>query len=308
MDNELIARYLRGTCTEDERRLVEQWLHEADELPPAPPAANGEKDRHWLQLEDRIRQAPAKKRTIHRLVLLIGSAAAMFLLILGLGLFQSTQSPKPLEWVQVDNPPGKQRILTLPDSSVIQLNGGSSIAYPKRFTDTLREIRFLRGEAYFTVHRDTHRPFIVHTAEKEYIQVLGTEFNVRHADDHHPIQITLIHGRIAYRTATQYHHLVPGEQLTSDQEDFSKQQLADTAPVLAWTSGMLWFEETPVQEVFSRLEQHYDVTFSGSENVEQQLITGKFTREPLDRILWVISESTDIAFSRKGKQITIYKK
>lgn len=308
MDKELVERYLRGTCTETEKHSVEEWLHKDDELPPAPPADNSVKDQHWLQLEARIREKPAKRPAIRRLIWTLSSAAALLLLALGIGIFRSTSTPKPLEWVQVDNPMGKRSTLTLPDGSVVQLAGGSSIMYPKQFADTLREVRFLQGEAYFTIHRDMHLPFVVHTGETEYIRVLGTEFNVRHADGYHPLQITLIQGSIAYHTATQHFQLVPGEQLTSSGGELAKQQLADTGPVFAWTTGTLWFAETPLQEVFSRLEQHYGVTFSGTGTVEHQLLTGKFTRESLDRVLRVISQSTDIVFTRKGRQIVISKK
>jgi transmembrane sensor len=71
---------------------------------------------------------------------------------------------------------GELRTLSLPDGSHIRLNTASSVAVD--YTGTVRAIRLHRGEAHFTVARDSARPFTV-TAGSVTVRAVGTAFNVR---------------------------------------------------------------------------------------------------------------------------------
>ena len=54
---------------------------------------------------------------------------------------------------------GERCLITLPDSSKVWLNGGSTLIYPSRFVSAERNV-CLSGEAFFDVVKDS-RPFIV---------------------------------------------------------------------------------------------------------------------------------------------------
>jgi transmembrane sensor len=64
----------------------------------------------------------------------------------------------------------------LDDQSVVQLNRGTAVDVA--FTPVERRVHLLRGEAHFTVTKDTHRPFVV-TANGVDVRAVGTAFNVR---------------------------------------------------------------------------------------------------------------------------------
>lgn len=72
-----------------------------------------------------------------------------------------------------------QRDVTLADGSTIRLAPSSAIA--THFTAGRRDVRLLRGEAFFQVAHDTKRPFVVTTGAVQTTDV-GTAFDVRRND------------------------------------------------------------------------------------------------------------------------------
>lgn len=70
---------------------------------------------------------------------------------------------------------GSQESIKLEDGSVIHLNTNSKAAV--RFSNAVREVRLLRGEALFDVAHDATRPFIVVSGDVR-LRAVGTRFNV----------------------------------------------------------------------------------------------------------------------------------
>ncbi len=309
MDRELLDRYARGECTGAECRQVEQWLQGEEELPAASTQAIQRGQEIWGLLEARASETPPSRKRLHIAYITAGLAAAVLLAFLvPAHLFRKPAPAASEAWAFVNNPPGKLLKLTLPDSSTIHLAGGARIAYPKRFANDRREIRFIDGEAYFSVHADPARPFLVNTAEDSKILVLGTEFNLKQPNSRQPLQITLMSGKVAYQKGSGQEVLLPGEQLTVIHGNIRKRHIAHPESAGAWKDGILWFERTPIREVFEQIQQYYGVTFSGMETVEQQELNGRFNRQPLDQVLRIISQSTNISFDRKGNEVRIIKK
>lgn len=84
---------------------------------------------------------------------------------------------------------GVVRTVELPDGSIVRLNTNSALDVV--FTAIERRVRLSRGEAFFTIARNSARPFIVSAAGVD-IQAVGTEFNVRfHAE---AIEVTVREG------------------------------------------------------------------------------------------------------------------
>jgi len=83
-------------------------------------------------------------------------------------------------WKEFKTGTGEQRSVELADGSIVHLNTDSRVLV--RLTDHVRDIRLAQGEALFTVHHDTTRPFRVH-APGSVIQAVGTQFNVYRRDN-----------------------------------------------------------------------------------------------------------------------------
>jgi transmembrane sensor len=71
---------------------------------------------------------------------------------------------------------GENRLVSLADGSKITLGADSAIA--SRFTDDVRRIILLSGEAFFEAAPDSSRPFVVESGGVD-VTVFGTEFNVQ---------------------------------------------------------------------------------------------------------------------------------
>lgn len=90
-------------------------------------------------------------------------------------------SPEILLRFRADQMTGvaQQREVTLADGSTIRLAPSSAIA--THFTVGRRDVRLLRGEAFFQVVHDTKRPFVVTVGAVQTTDV-GTAFDIRRND------------------------------------------------------------------------------------------------------------------------------
>lgn len=87
---------------------------------------------------------------------------------------------------------GEQRMVPLADGSIVTLNTSTEIRL--HYSDGLRMVELLRGQANFDVAKDPARPFVV-TAGGGEVRALGTVFDVYKVAD--KVTVTLIEGKVA---------------------------------------------------------------------------------------------------------------
>ena len=114
-------------------------------------------------------------------------------------------------------PRGSEYSIVLADGTKVFLNASSEIYYPVVFPGDKREVG-LKGEAYFEVAKDEHRPFFVQTGDVR-IRVLGTSFNVTSYPEHEKIETTLEQGRIQITNGKEQVDVVPGKQVVYDKKN-----------------------------------------------------------------------------------------
>lgn len=158
-------------------------------------------------------------------------------------------------------PYGYRYQLLLSDSTLIHLNAGSSIRFPKKFLPQHHREVYLEGEAYFEVSEDAEHPFIVHI-ENLNIEVLGTAFNVSAYAEDEDIKTVLVEGSVQlnYKEEAQETPLVPGQKGTWNRfsEGLSK-QMVETDLYTSWIHGELIFRESAFSHMRKVLERSYDV-------------------------------------------------
>ena len=98
------------------------------------------------------------------------------------------------EYNKLTTPVGGEYSLVLSDGTKVFLNADSELKYPVEFSDGKRIVD-LKGEAYFEVHKDSLRSFIVRMNGAE-VTVLGTSFNVNTYGDDGQIYTTLVNGSV----------------------------------------------------------------------------------------------------------------
>jgi transmembrane sensor len=91
---------------------------------------------------------------------------------------------------------GEQRSIRLDDGSTVEINARSRIKI--HYTDEMREIDLLEGQALFSVAKSTTRPFVVQAGATR-IRALGTQFDVYRKSDR--TVVTVVEGRVAVAAA-----------------------------------------------------------------------------------------------------------
>lgn len=85
---------------------------------------------------------------------------------------------------------GETKVVALQDGSVVTLNTTSEIQV--NYSDTLRSVELIRGEALFDVAKNKARPFVVAAGDTS-VRVVGTSFTVRRLDAA-PVQVLVREG------------------------------------------------------------------------------------------------------------------
>ena len=184
----------------------------------------------------------------------------------------------------------------LPDHSIVWLNSGSSLRYPTVFKKNNRDVE-LKGEAYFEVEADRERPFYVNTPNGLSVYVYGTKFNVTAYEDNNYIEAVLEKGKVNVITPNQETFvLVPGEQLFYDkQTQKSQKNEVDVYGKIAWKDGKLIFRNASLEDIFKRLERHFnvDIQFNNQQGKEYKY-RATFRTETLSQILDYLAKSATL--------------
>lgn len=239
----------------------------------------------------------------------IAAAIAVFTVITGLFCYHIGLDEINGQLVKMSCPSGAKSTLTLPDGSIVILNGGSTLSYPSRFASNKREIQ-LEGEAFFDVKKDSDAPFIVQSG-KINVKVLGTSFNIEAYQDDETIKVTLERGKVCIETPD------PDKSLTltpNQQAVYNKNtsQLTKTdvnvKETIAWKSNILYFNGIPLKQIARKLERQFNTHITiESEELKNTLFTGEFTEdETIDDILTVWTLDNRVKYRRNGKNIVIY--
>lgn len=333
----LLQRYLDGRCTPQEQALVERWYDRLDEaagFAQRTPSQEAVEDAIWQRLMQRragksaqpatrVLQHPAsfwKTAPFQR-------AAAVLLLAAGLGVLpyaaRERAQPQPTAaatkhiWTRRDNLTQVVDTFELPDGSAVALHPGSSLRYATAFAGPRREVH-LTGEAYFQVHKNPARPFLVLT-NQVVTTVLGTSFRVKAYDRSKDTYVAVREGKVAVQARHNAHLdatpanpaasgvlLLPNQQVVySVASRRLKKELVDKPAVLV--PQAFEFEERPVAEVFAALEKAYGVPI----RYDQQRLAGctvsiTFYDEPLFEKLGLLCKSLGAYYTLADTHITIH--
>lgn len=211
------------------------------------------------------------------------------------------------EYNKLTTPIGGEYSLVLSDGTKVFLNADSELKYPVEFSDGKRIVD-LKGEAYFEVHKDSLRPFIVRINGAE-VTVLGTSFNVNTYGDDGQIYTTLVNGsvRVSSMKNKQEEILKPGMQSVMNvQSGLLTVRKVDVEPYVAWREGRFVFRAMTLDLIMRQLQRWYDFeVFYQNSELKDYEFRGVIKRDmDLDKVLSVIKATTNVDFEVKGKVIT----
>lgn len=217
----------------------------------------GRKDLHCFHTKTR-------KHIVTNLFLkVISYAAVVALLVTGTWFaalsYQPSDATTATHTLRV--PAGQRACLTLEDGTEVWLNAKSTLTYPARFSSEDRRVA-LTGEAFFSVEKDSERPFIV-SAKEVNIEVLGTRFNVNSYPEANGVRTSLLEGSVrmyAQSDASKNIILRPNQQALYRNGTLTVHELKSTATFL-WKEGLYSFDNEPFVNILKQLEMYYDVRF-----------------------------------------------
>lgn len=181
----------------------------------------------------------------------------------------------------------------LPDKSCVWLSGGSTLRYPTSFNKENRRVEIV-GEAYFDVHSDAENPFYVRTPGDLVIQVYGTQFNVSAYADDRFVETVLEKGKVRVVTPENKEaDMEPGDLVLYDICDKNLvKSRANIYEKTAWKDGKMVFRNATLEEIFKRLERHFnvDIEFQNKQGKEYRY-RATFRNETLTQILDYLAQS-----------------
>lgn len=309
----LLDRYLKGETSPAENELIERWIEENGTAGAEWQAlAQSDKDQ-WLsgifkdikvsinEEATKVIPLPAGKRFLWK-----GIAAAAAVLIIFFTLYLKwTVLPNhthPIALTSFNVPLNQKKKLTLPDGSLVWLNAGSTLKYPKAFIGKIRAVH-LSGEAYFDIKHNAGQPFIIYT-DKLVTTVLGTAFDIKEDKVNHTIAVTVTQGKVSVANGTKLLGvLTPNQQISfNTSKNEVTRQTVDANLVVAWQQEELHFDDISFEDAVLQLQTQFNVKISFA---NQKLKACRFTGTALkgaklEKILDVICAFNQATYQTKA--------
>lgn len=243
----------------------------------------------------------------------IYSIAASILLLIGIGCFAwilSRDQSSNTMFVATSGIQNMQSIL-LPDGSQVQLGPGSKLVYPSEFDGKTREVK-LEGQAFFDVAKDKSKPFVVKTKDMD-VTALGTAFEVFSYEMENSIETVLLNGKVKVDLLHGNHKrevfLNPNDKLTLSRSDARISiEKVNATKYSDWRNlGILSFENEKLSMIIPRLEKWYgQKIFCQKDLANTYRFTFKVRNESLDRILYILNNSSPIKYKKVGDNYELY--
>ncbi|NML37915.1 DUF4974 domain-containing protein [Chitinophaga sp. G-6-1-13] len=293
---ELIDRYFRNECSDDERRRVLEYFRNSP----------GEWNKYmteedWDNFEENGEVDPALSekmfkavssntfKTTRKTTVTWLAAAALAGLVMGLlwmyrpaskQLMATRETPSSTaeRMTERKNVSDRPMSIILADNSEVVLSPNSSIRFYEPFISDKERMVQLSGEALFKVTGDKGRPFVVY-ADKLATTVLGTSFTVQSFAESDVIILKLHEGKVQAAAADSLQTkwkgkvvLLPGDELTynkatmlaSIKHSRPAEHLVKAGPAngKAYTvrrPDWYTFDASLLPEVFDQLSSYYQV-------------------------------------------------
>ena len=208
-------------------------------------------------------------------------------------------------------PYAKRLHLVFSDGSSVFLNAGTTIKFPIKFLKGQPREVFLDGEAFFDIVKDEKHAFIVQ-ANRLRTKVYGTKFNVNSYRNNDLDQIVLQEGSVGVKsngeqTKTSAEILLkPNEIAILDKTDLLYKQKVDIKSHIAWVKGVFMFKNERFEDIFKKLERHYDVSIQINQPaLNDSRYTGTFDIETIAEVLKTFSKLKGFSYEIDNKEITI---
>ncbi len=320
ISKELMEKFINNTCTDDELVEIRDWLRESDDnvsdllgTELAAMIAFDIKDNtestERIARKIRHRIIERQQRRAHRRRLSIirwGTAVAAMIAVAA-----------TFAWLRLDRPDIKiirivatdtTRTVTLPDSTIVDLNCNSMLRYPEYFTGNDRIVE-LTGEGYFDVTSDKTKPF---TVKGRYltVEVTGTQFYFNSRDSADNI-VNLFEGSVEVLLNNRHESivLIPEQRACYNIEtgEITVESPKSTIDV-TWRNHIIPFENANIEEIGDILYRLYGIPIKLDKDVDlvKTYSGGTIYYSDIDSTLTQLANTIPLTFKNHGDRIEIH--
>lgn len=283
----LIHRYLNGAATEAEKSTLAGWLEKSPSHKEyfaslsalfhasATLAGKAHTERMLSRLNARIDSEDdgifsntlRKRRNLKAVWIFAASVAAAFVVGIGTYLHVDGCGDDISGYSAYSNVSDDISAVMLDDSTKVWLSANSSILYNAAGSERIVK---LAGEAYFDVHRDTARPFIVKTGAMD-VRVLGTAFCVRNDEADGKVSVLLERGSVRLQSpeGTGLVRLSPDQMAEFDTKtgDISVTAM-DAEPYIVRRYNKVTLQQVSVAGIIEHIERMYGIKVQAMSQVD----------------------------------------
>jgi ferric-dicitrate binding protein FerR (iron transport regulator) len=332
---QLLKKYSNHSCTEEERRLVDQWyeLLDNENYAVQDVKMNEIENNLWnlirLSTIEKISDKTKGKRK--NIWWKYAAAACLAGLITLIGFIVINDNNKTVSnesnmvvkvgqgFLEETNNSDTAKKIILEDGSSLTIYPGSKLAFPKHFATDKREV-YLDGDAFFSISKNPNRPFFVYS-NQIVTQVLGTTFRIHKTDSQ--VEVDVKTGRVAVYENKEHFSLNESEQksngviITPNQKVTYYQQerhfvtsIVDQPEPVPKESAEnrgktnFYYKDTPLYTVLTDLENTYELQIVlENEEIKNCLFTGDLTGQSLFNKLESICLVFNATYEIKGTKI-----
>lgn len=327
INNTTIIKFLNGECNSDELRSLQEWLDadsaHADALFRLESvhrrvgAASISGREVSQRLRDVHRRIDADERAVQRRIslraLLRCAAVVVGVILVGTVAWWLADQDSPLrgpKMIVATATGSHPRVVRLADGTSVWLKAGSTLRYPATFKREERRVE-LKGEGYFEVTKNKHRPFVVAGGPVD-VKVLGTKFDFAIGADKRTADVSLIEGSVEVRDVKRQAMLLlkPNQRVTVNTvTGQQKVENMDTRLVAAWHDHLIPFTNANIIDIAHTVEALYGVQVHVSADVDKtRTYSGAvYLASDIDSVLSLIRSTVPISYRRKGNTVWINK-
>ena len=268
---------------------------------------------NWRAVDEAIRQQ--EETPVRRLPWLRASLAAASLLLVVAGIwYMATRPGTPLMAMEKTSY-GEVKTILLPDSSVVTLNGNSSLRMLQQWGPGDNREVWLDGEAYFQVQKQhaARTGFVVHTSQVD-VEVLGTRFNVNTRRQQSIVSLEegkvrlSVHGEVSLVNKDSAIVMRPGQTVVVDASSSPKvNEDRNVTAHSGWTKNEFHFDNTSLAEIARLMEDTYGYKMTVSDTSLWKLsISGDLRASNIQELIKVLEVTLKTTMRIDRDRKTIY--
>ena len=196
--------------------------------------------------------------------------------------------------------------VTLADGSHVSIGASSTVVVQMK--DDMRLVQLNEGEAFFKVHHEPERPFVVDAGQLT-VTAVGTAFNVRRIADNIAVSVTEGRTRIASPDGGAI-EVGAGEQVVYDAQTRTFNHASvESRIATAWRERRLEFVNEPLEVVAANVNRYVDVSIHmADEEAGNLTFTGTVMPQNIDAWLRALPNVLPVEIDEHDKKVLISKK